>query len=413
MEDFEIIIVDKIHLKNSDKYALISECDFEKVSKKTWLIDGNGYVYSNSDKEFIKMHQFILGINENKNIVIDHINRNKLDNTRNNLRFATKIQNAQNKSKKNGNTSKYYGVSKYYKKWRVGCFTDSFSKICDTEIEAAMTYDKYVLLNPKLGEFSKTNGLIKYEDIKNLKFETEFPSRQIKLRYDIYGNVLPKFIFFDKIKKLYIAQITHNLKTYRKKSKTISKLKQYIKTIEEQIELDKNKKQIIYSDKIITKTSDSIPCINIKSKNKNYIVLVDEDKWHELSLIKWRITGGYARGRINLIDTSMHMYLMNKYICKNDSKLVIDHINHNKIDNRLNNLRYVSVSNNNHNRKKSEKATSKYYGVCKYRNKWIVQISINKKAYKKVFDLEIDAAKHYNEKAKEVYGDNAQLNIME
>lgn len=47
------------------------------------------------------------------------------------------------------------------------------------------------------------------------------------------------------------------------------------------------------------------------------------------------------------------------------------------------------------------------------RNKWISKFQINNKVYNLgYFDLEIEAAKIYNQKAKELLGDKAKLNIL-
>ena len=59
----------------------------------------------------------------------------------------------------------------------------------------------------------------------------------------------------------------------------------------------------------------------------------------------------------------------------------IDHINHNKIDNRLFNLREVSHLENDRNHPKQRNNTSGVTGVCwdKHANKWIAQIQVNGK----------------------------------
>ena len=83
----------------------------------------------------------------------------------------------------------------------------------------------------------------------------------------------------------------------------------------------------------------------------------------------------------------------------------IDHININKLDNRIENLRVVNHSQNSRNQNKKENCSSKYKGVCWDKNKWKARISINYKlkhlglfdneeeahlAYKKVYDEIMD-----------------------
>jgi hypothetical protein len=57
----------------------------------------------------------------------------------------------------------------------------------------------------------------------------------------------------------------------------------------------------------------------------------------------------------------------------------IDHINHIKDDNRIENLRWCSCGNNNRNKQKKEGTTSKYRGICwrERDNIWVAYISLN------------------------------------
>jgi hypothetical protein len=55
------------------------------------------------------MHTLIKGIK--KGFYIDHVNRNRLDNRKSNLRFATKSQNGMNKTVQRNNKSGVVGVS--------------------------------------------------------------------------------------------------------------------------------------------------------------------------------------------------------------------------------------------------------------------------------------------------------------
>ena len=93
---------------------------------------------------------------------------------------------------------------------------------------------------------------------------------------------------------------------------------------------------------------------------------------------------------------------------------VVDHINNNCLDNRMENLRSANSSVNSHNRKKKEGCSSQYIGVSKKGKRWQVSISYgNNQIYVGKFDNELEAATEYNKKAKEIYGDNANLNKFE
>lgn len=92
----EIIVKSKTRGINK---ALIDKEDIQKVKNLTWWIDKKGYIYSTKEQKTIKLHRFIMNCPENKQI--DHINHNKLDNRKCNLRICTNFQNAQNKTNNN------------------------------------------------------------------------------------------------------------------------------------------------------------------------------------------------------------------------------------------------------------------------------------------------------------------------
>lgn len=79
-----------IHL-GKNYFTIIDAADYDEVSKYTWHLQHKGYaasVISTKPRTQIKLHQFIHG-KVTHPLVIDHINRNKLDNRRSNLRAAT------------------------------------------------------------------------------------------------------------------------------------------------------------------------------------------------------------------------------------------------------------------------------------------------------------------------------------
>ena len=86
-----------------------------------------------------------------------------------------------------------------------------------------------------------------------------------------------------------------------------------------------------------------------------------------------------------------------------NSSLVIDHINNNPKDNRLENLQLVSHRFN--VSKTTNKYTSIYTGVCwhKRHNKWTSSIQINgKRVYLGMYDSEVEAYNAYLKKLKEI-----------
>ncbi len=115
---------------NSKKYgthiALVDDEDFDELNKCRWHLhrDGtNNYarrdVRVNGKRSVISMHRQVLGITDPK-ILGDHKDLNGLNNQKNNLRVATRLQNCSNTRSRKNSTSKYLGVNVYTEKYTKG-----------------------------------------------------------------------------------------------------------------------------------------------------------------------------------------------------------------------------------------------------------------------------------------------------
>jgi len=108
---------------------------------------------------------------------------------------------------------------------------------------------------------------------------------------------------------------------------------------------------------------------------------------------------------------SMHRVIMG---LEKTDKRVIDHIFGETLDNRKSQLRICTIQQNSQN-SRSSKGMSKYKGVSwdKPRNKWKAQIcpSFKTNTFIGRYDTEIEAARAYDTKAKELHGEFAYLNF--
>ena len=106
-----------------------------------------------------KAHRLIMGVTDPK-IQVDHINGNKLDNRKENLRLATPQQNSSNIGIRKNNKSGYKGVcwSKRDKKWIASIYKNNKKQYLgcfDDIVEAVRAYDRAAL--ELFGEFAWTN----------------------------------------------------------------------------------------------------------------------------------------------------------------------------------------------------------------------------------------------------------------
>ena len=150
----------------------------------------------------------------------------------------------------------------------------------------------------------------------------------------------------------------------------------------------------------------------ILRNGKAHKVVFDSEDFLELGHLKWHINGmGYVQ-RYNPA-TAKHEYL-HRVILKvsAEGNVQVDHINGNRLDNRKDNLRKCDCSGNLKNTKKHADASSKYKGVSRDRNKFRANIMANgKRTTLGSYSSEIEAAKAYDEAARDLHGEYARLNF--
>jgi hypothetical protein len=133
-------------------HAQVDQQDVECLSKFRWSLHNRGYAITGGGNSKVLMHRFILGLANEPNqgrgsgarqLQADHINGDKLDNRRANLRVVTNQENHQNRQTSAGRTSKYRGVSLHSGsgKWHAKVKTGGKSHWAgyhDSELEAAV-----------------------------------------------------------------------------------------------------------------------------------------------------------------------------------------------------------------------------------------------------------------------------------
>lgn len=156
--------------------------------------------------------------------------------------------------------------------------------------------------------------------------------------------------------------------------------------------------------------------------SKNKFAIIDEEDFNMINQWTWSFNGKYAVRWYWDKKTRTYKFIqMHRFIINCPIKKEVDHINRNGLDNRKINLRICNHSENNRNKGKLISNTSGYIGVHEYKSnkkwvnpikKWVANITINKKTVSLGYFLtKEEAARAYDKKAKELYGEFAQTNF--
>ena len=151
---------------------------------------------------------------------------------------------------------------------------------------------------------------------------------------------------------------------------------------------------------------------------KGFFALVDNEDYEQLILHKWQ-TNPTSYGSFCAIRSTRKPHktiYMHRQIMEAPDHLDVDHKNHNTLDNRRCNLRLATRSQNLANRIKRKTLTSRHKGVYyeTQTKKWLAGITVKGKyIYIGRYIKEADAAKAYDKKAKEMFGEFAYLNLKE
>lgn len=197
-----------------NKFTLIDDEDYELVNKYKWIASycegiDNYYVTCRINNKTIYLHRLVMGFPID--FVIDHKDKNTLNNQKSNLRLCTRSQNQCNRSKHSNNKSGYKGVwyDKPRNKWQAEIQYENKKKHLgrfNTPEEAAIYRDAVAI--QLHGEFAVLNfpnciNELPYIDVSNLfKDDTKI------------GICVYKGVTIDKrcTKRMYRVYVKHNNK---------------------------------------------------------------------------------------------------------------------------------------------------------------------------------------------------------
>lgn len=147
------------------------------------------------------------------------------------------------------------------------------------------------------------------------------------------------------------------------------------------------------------------------TQGQNAIVDAADFEW--LSQWNWCAvwcpwTKTYYAERKAFVDGKQSSMKMHRAILRLKSSEICDHKNHNTLDNRRENIRKCTASQNGWNRGKPADNTSGYKGVSRYRGRWRARAVVHgKEIHIGTFDTREQAADAYEERIPHIHGDFA------
>lgn len=164
------------------------------------------------------------------------------------------------------------------------------------------------------------------------------------------------------------------------------------------------------------KPENFIPNTRLIRLTQGKFAIVDEEDFERVDSLNWSCKKHrhtyYSDTNINGKVVKLHRFIMEIF----DPKIQIDHKNGNGLHCYKSNLRNATQSQNSMNQQPQKNRTSQYKGVWLNKNNsnYVSKIHLNgKRVHIGVFTNEVDAAKAYDEKAKELFGEFARFNFPE
>ena len=388
-------------------YAYVSGCDIDRVAPRIWHVR-NGYP---NNGDLGNLHHVVLGPrpkNVHDDWVIDHKNRNKLDNTRQNLRWVSMSFNAWNVAPQPNSTSKYKCVywDKNRNKW-VARVLRKCQGSFDDERAAGLAAAKAAIR--EFGDLAATSDLLlgpelfSEDEIEQLKMELLNEPEVL-----VTNRSLPKGVCWNIRRQKYIAQFRGHLGAFD----TIEAAKLvYDKAVKSARDAEWQKHVALG----IPRDEDGDAVIALTANGAGLFSKVPEQFYFHLTFNKsWSLCdkGKYARGTWEGRYMKLHLAvwrLLNPGYAKVKG-MSIDHKDPEQTLNNLQcNLREATRSDQERNKVKKAGLTSKYMGVCYIRGSWRAQMVVNGVTHCVCCATEIEAARAINRMRLEFFGSDAIL----
>jgi len=373
-------------------YTIVDKDVYPLIMNYPIYKNAEGYANISIDNKISYLHRYIYYDLQNRQpmleTVVDHMDRQKLNNALCNLQESSHGNNIRNRDKKENCSSDYHGVSKNNGLWnctlRYNNVQHSF--LYKDELHAAYHH------NLLIKEFNLQN----HNPLNNVECPADFI---IKTKY-IKKSGLPKHITAHRTK--YRCTFNGELKNKSKTGfKTVEEAVLYrdqVLEIHEKQKLDNLNKPY---DGPIKRNFDGIALFNVTNKNREIVAetLVDDEIYcylmkhnHRLNISK----KGYVSLCINGKKERIHRWIFGYF-----GPLKIDHIDRNPLNNQKSNLRISTDLQNAQNRSSRKGASSKYVGVSFHKDnkKWQARIQGE---YLGSFETEKEAVIERNERAQEL-----------
>lgn len=388
----------------------VSRCDMEKL-KGLRLYDRNGYANVGGG---CKLHIYLMGERPEDvpaDWIIDHKNWNKLDNTRENLRWVSQRFNNWNVPVRSGASSLFKGVSKRGNMWQATALKMNLGYFSEEREAGRMSAKAYI---QEFGELAATSavllgvgpGQFTFEEIQEIKADI------------LHNPIVPKETGRNLPKGLHQKGDKITAKYKGEHIGTFSSVDEAEAAYNERVRDIDDREWNVHLQLQITRDADGHAAIQLSNCDK--MSKVDDELWHMLTFRHlWCLNGEYVAGNWNGKSTHLHAVVYKHYNLKYvpSRKASVDHVvPEKKLDNRKINLQVATQSQQDRNKRKRGGCTSRYIGVH-YNKKdtvWVGLVHHEGKTHRCSAKTENEAARLVNEIRIRLFGDRAILiNIIE